>query len=117
MRMRPEPLSGYPGRTYLFYRGRKVFEFANGLSYSTYCYELVFVTQNKLHFRFSSSVAKVEISDTARYRYRLVSELGEGLCNRKSLSLTVGVKNHGEKGGQHSCLTLVSISADSTRMV
>ncbi|KAK6115469.1 hypothetical protein DH2020_007738 [Rehmannia glutinosa] len=39
MRMRPQPSSGYPGRTYRFYKGPKVFEFGYGLSFSTYSYE------------------------------------------------------------------------------
>ncbi|KAJ6919892.1 hypothetical protein NC651_013740 [Populus alba x Populus x berolinensis] len=40
MRMRPEASSGYPGRTYRFYKGPTVFEFGYGLSYSKYTYEL-----------------------------------------------------------------------------
>ncbi|RZC49289.1 hypothetical protein C5167_017721 [Papaver somniferum] len=36
MRMRANPATGYPGRTYRFYKGRKVFKFGHGLSYSKY---------------------------------------------------------------------------------
>jgi len=49
MRMRAEPSSGYPGRTYRFYEGEKVFEFGYGLSYSKYVYELPAVTQSMIH--------------------------------------------------------------------
>lgn len=105
MRMRSEPSSSYPGRTYRFYKGHKVFEFGYGLSYSTYSYEFASVTQNKLYFNLSSSVDKVESLDSPRYQ--LVSELGEKLCKRKSFSVTVGVRNHGEMGGKHSVLIFV----------
>ena len=36
MRMRADPATGYPGRTYRFYRGPTVFNFGYGLSYSKY---------------------------------------------------------------------------------
>ncbi|MFQ6628628.1 hypothetical protein Gotur_006609, partial [Gossypium turneri] len=49
MRMRPEPSSSYPGRTYRFYQGPKVFEFGYGLSYSNYTYEILPVTQKRVH--------------------------------------------------------------------
>lgn len=105
MRMRPQPSSGYPGRTYRFYKGRKVYEFGYGLSYSTHSYEFASVSNNKLHFSLSSSLDKVENSDSAGYW--LVSELGEELCEGKSFSVTVGVKNHGDMAGKHSVLLFV----------
>lgn len=105
MRMRSEPSSDYPGRTYRFYKGRKVFEFGYGLSYSTYSYEFASVTQSNLNFSLSSSVEKVQKLDSPRNW--LVSELGEELCKGKSFSVTVGVRNHGEMGGKHSVLLFV----------
>ncbi|XP_062169004.1 probable beta-D-xylosidase 7 [Alnus glutinosa] len=53
MRMRAEPSSGYPGRTYRFYEGEKVFKFGYGLSYSKYVYELPAVTQSMIHLNQS----------------------------------------------------------------
>ncbi|GMH08808.1 hypothetical protein Nepgr_010648 [Nepenthes gracilis] len=44
MRMKPEKSSGYPGRTYQFYKGRKVFEFGYGVGYSPYSNELLSAT-------------------------------------------------------------------------
>ena len=38
MKMHPNHHTGYPGRTYRFYTGKKVFEFGQGLSYSRYSY-------------------------------------------------------------------------------
>lgn len=35
-RMRPDPVSGYPGRTHRFYTGTPVFPFGAGLSYTSF---------------------------------------------------------------------------------
>lgn len=104
MRMRPEPSSGYPGRTYRFYKGKKVFEFGYGLSYSNYSYELTSVTQSKLYLR-SSSNQMVEDSNTIEYRS--VSELGTELCEKNKFTVTVTVENHGEMAGKHPVLLFV----------
>ncbi|GLT64293.1 hypothetical protein SLA2020_367970 [Shorea laevis] len=94
MRMRAS--SGYPGRTYRFYEGEKVFEFGYGLSYSNYVYEFPAVTQSMLQLNQSSA------SQTAEYM--LVSELGKEVCERKKMSVNVRVKNEGEMAGKHSVL-------------
>ncbi|KAA8536488.1 hypothetical protein F0562_028966 [Nyssa sinensis] len=41
MNMRPDPSTGYPGRTYRFYSGETVYEFGDGLSYSQFKHHLV----------------------------------------------------------------------------
>ncbi|PNY02424.1 beta-xylosidase alpha-l-arabinofuranosidase 2-like protein [Trifolium pratense] len=41
MNMRPDPATGYPGRTYRFYKGETVFAFGDGISYSTFEHKLV----------------------------------------------------------------------------
>ncbi|KAK1266754.1 Beta-xylosidase/alpha-L-arabinofuranosidase 2 [Acorus gramineus] len=41
MNMRPDPSTGYPGRTYRFYTGDTVYSFGDGLSYSQYSHHLV----------------------------------------------------------------------------
>ncbi|KAI9097969.1 hypothetical protein K1719_025740 [Acacia pycnantha] len=102
MRMRADPSSGYPGRTYRFYTGPKVYEFGYGLSYSRYSHEFVSVTQNKLHLNQSSPYLIVENSETIRIKS--VAEMGAKLCESMSVSVTVGVKNHGSMEGKHSVL-------------
>ncbi|KAB1199837.1 putative beta-D-xylosidase 7 [Morella rubra] len=97
MRMRPEPLSGYPGRTYRFYKGEKVFEFGYGLSYSKYAYKFSSVTQSMLQLN-QSAAETVE--------YMLVSELDQKLCKKK-VSVIVAVKNQGEMAGKHPVLLFV----------
>lgn len=105
MRMRPESSSGYPGRTYRFYKGQNVFDFGYGLSYSKYTYELVSVSQNKLYLNQSSTTHIIDNSDSVRST--LVSELGTEFCEASKCSVRVGVENHGEMAGKHPVLLFV----------
>ncbi|XP_065868917.1 beta-xylosidase/alpha-L-arabinofuranosidase 2-like isoform X2 [Euphorbia lathyris] len=41
MNMRPDPKTGYPGRTYRFYTGETVYNFGDGLSYTQINHQLV----------------------------------------------------------------------------
>ncbi|KAE9605903.1 putative non-reducing end alpha-L-arabinofuranosidase [Lupinus albus] len=102
MRMRADPSSGYPGRTYRFYTGPKVYEFGYGLSYSKYSYKFVSVAKNNIQFDQSSTHLMVENSETVRYK--LVSELSEETCQSMSFSVTLGVTNHGSMMGKHPVL-------------
>ncbi|KAF8404562.1 hypothetical protein HHK36_009449 [Tetracentron sinense] len=108
MRMRSEPKSGYPGRTYRFYQGKKVFKFGYGLSYTTYSYEFTSVTQNKLYLNQYSNLHVVENSDSSRYVS--VSEMGTGSCERMKFSTVVRVDNHGEMAGKHPVLLFVRLA-------
>ncbi|QHN94131.1 probable beta-D-xylosidase 7 [Arachis ipaensis] len=103
MRMRADPSSGYPGRTYRFYTGPKVYEFGFGLSYTKYSYEFVSVTRDKLHFSHSSTHFMLQNSSET-LRYKLVSELSEEACKSMAVSVTVGVQNHGSMVGKHPVL-------------
>ncbi|WRX30842.1 Glycoside hydrolase [Theobroma cacao] len=105
MRMRPEPSSGYPGRTYRFYQGPKVFEFGYGLSYSKYSYEFLPVTQNKVYLNHQSCNKMVENSNPVRYMP--VSEIAKELCDKRKFPVKVGVQNHGEMAGTHPVLLFV----------
>ncbi|CAN1250915.1 Probable beta-D-xylosidase 7 [Linum perenne] len=102
MRMRPESTSSYPGRTYRFYKGKSVFEFGHGLSYSKYLYELKYVSRDKLYFNQSISASAVDKSDSIRSK--LVSNLGADFCERSKFPVIVGVENHGEMAGKHPVL-------------
>ncbi|KAL8523482.1 hypothetical protein ACS0TY_013442 [Phlomoides rotata] len=93
MRMRADPNSGYPGRSYRFYEGEKVFEFGYGLSYSNYSYNFASVSQSKLDFN------KVENSGCIA-----VSDIGLDWCEKAKFSAVVGVENAGIMGGKHPVL-------------
>lgn len=104
MRMRPQLSSGYPGRTYRFYNGKKVFEFGYGLSYSNYSYELASDAQNKLYLRASSNQIT---KNSNTIRHKLISNIGKELCEKTKFTVTVRVKNHGEMAGKHPVLLFV----------
>lgn len=105
MRMRPQASTGYPGRTYRFYTGKKVYQFGYGLSYSKYSYEFVSLTKKQLNFSPLSVTRGVRNSSSTHHL--LVSEMGTELCEKAKFSATVGVKNHGELAGKHPVLLFV----------
>ncbi|KAL0324997.1 UNVERIFIED_CONTAM: putative beta-D-xylosidase 7 [Sesamum radiatum] len=99
MRMRPDPSSGYPGRTYRFYQGEKVYEFGYGLSYTNYSYKFVSVSQSKLDFKTLSTTDRPE-----QLGYISVAEIGSESCEKAKVSAVVRVKNEGKTGGKHPVL-------------
>ncbi|KAL3592334.1 hypothetical protein D5086_010974 [Populus alba] len=101
MRMRPQPSTGNPGRTYRFYEGEKVFEFGYGLSYSDYSYAFASVAQNQLNVKDSSN-QQSENSETPGCK--LVSDIGEEQCEHIKFKVTVSVKNEGQMAGKHPVL-------------
>ncbi|CAA3000773.1 probable beta-D-xylosidase 7 [Olea europaea subsp. europaea] len=103
MRMRPEPSSGYPGRTYRFYNGEKVFEFGYGLSYSTYTYEFVSSTPNTLHLNLLLN-SRTKTESSSSLHSLSVSDMGTEACEKAKFSALVGVENSGEVAGKHPVL-------------
>ncbi|KAG6776017.1 hypothetical protein POTOM_019520 [Populus tomentosa] len=101
MRLRPQPSTGNPGRTYRFYEGEKVFEFGYGLSYSDYSYAFASVAQNQLNVKDSSN-QQSENSETPGCK--LVSDIGEEQCEHIKFKVTVSVKNEGQMAGKHPVL-------------
>ncbi|KAL8491379.1 hypothetical protein ACS0TY_023128 [Phlomoides rotata] len=95
MRMRPDPSTGYPGRTYRFYNGPKVYEFGYGLSYSNYSYKFVSVRPKLKDAFVKKSGSSHSIS---------VSELS---CKSLAVSAKVRVTNHGKMAGKHPVLFFV----------
>ncbi|KAL2468071.1 putative beta-D-xylosidase 7 [Forsythia ovata] len=113
MRMRPEPSTGYPGRTYRFYNGTKVFEFGFGLSYTNYSYSFVSVSQNKIFL--NSLLPNKAVQNLGQIRFLSVSELGTKLCDSMKLSVSVRVENQGEMDGKHPVLLFVKWDKLSNR--
>ncbi|CAN8234032.1 unnamed protein product [Cochlearia groenlandica] len=97
MRMRSS--SGYPGRTYRFYKGPKVFEFGHGLSYSTYTYQFKTLSRSNLYMNQTNSQTS---SDAVRYA--LVSEIGKEGCDTAKTKVNVIIENQGEMPGKHPVL-------------
>ncbi|XP_074380768.1 putative beta-D-xylosidase 7 [Apium graveolens] len=114
MRMRPQPSKSYPGRTYRFYTGKKVYPFGFGLSYSRYSYNIVSVTESQ-HYLNPLSV-KQGLANSSSAQYMLVSELGTESCEKARFSATVEVQNHGEMAGKHPVLLFVKQAKHSEGM-
>lgn len=91
MRMRADSATAYPGRTYRFYKARKVFDFGYGLSYSTYLYEFVNVNRKIIYLnRFTNIIA---LDDKIFTNSLSISEMGTDYCEKLKFSVTIGVKN------------------------
>ncbi|XP_056167228.1 probable beta-D-xylosidase 7 [Syzygium oleosum] len=106
MRMRPEPSTGYPGRTYRFYKGQSVYEYGYGLSYTEHSYKFTSVTKELFYLNLSPKSQPDEASD-ASPRYRPVSDLGAEFCKKSKFEVRVEVKNHGDMASKHPVLLFV----------
>ncbi|XP_057783699.1 probable beta-D-xylosidase 7 [Salvia miltiorrhiza] len=109
MRMRPDPSTGYPGRTYRFYTGPTVYEFGYGLSYTNYYYEFIAVTLDNLYLQAQSPQNALLNSS----RWVSVSQLGKGYCKKIKFSAYVRVTNHGDMAGKHPVLLFVKSGGPS----
>jgi len=101
MHMRADPARGYPGRTYRFYTGEKVYRFGEGLSYTNYTY------------RFLSAPSTLSLSGylTTAYSNRKLNERGQRLdyvhtdeissCNSLRFNVRISVTNVGDMDGSH----------------
>ncbi|CAL9110828.1 unnamed protein product [Musa textilis] len=102
MRMRADPATGYPGRTYRFYTGKPVYQFGYGLSYSKYSYEFEAGAATSIYLNNSLS-PQARRNDPNTLSYDIAS-LGFNTCGELKISATVGVKNHGPMAGRHPAL-------------
>ncbi|KAI3978507.1 hypothetical protein MKX01_015682 [Papaver californicum] len=105
MRMRANPATGYPGRTYRFYKGRKVFKFGHGLSYSKYRYKFAKVDQNQISLTQFSNIQALVNKESVPYLS--VSDVGTEYCEKLKFSATVGVENSGKMSGKHPVLLFI----------
>ncbi|PON38899.1 Glycoside hydrolase [Parasponia andersonii] len=97
MRMRADPSHGYPGRTYRFYTGSKVYSFGQGLSYSNYTYKF-FSVPNKLTLSGS-------------FKKNIPNQVGDGpdyvnmdeliSCDSLRFFVQISVMNVGDMDGGH----------------
>lgn len=100
MNMRPNPTTGFPGRTYRFYKGPTVFSFGDGMSYTTFTHELVAAAppkvvsvplEEKHACRRSSSECKSIDADAV-----------EESCKNLGFNVNLRVKNEGKMRGSHT---------------
>ncbi|EOX98858.1 Beta-D-xylosidase 4 [Theobroma cacao] len=94
MNMRPDPSSGYPGRTYRFYTGETIYTFGDGLSYSKFSHQLVKAPQlvsiplEEVHVCRSSECKSVDAIEQS--------------CKNLAFDIHLRVQNKGRNSGSHT---------------
>ncbi|KAM3311234.1 hypothetical protein ACQJBY_031728 [Aegilops geniculata] len=103
MRMRADPATGYPGRSYRFYQGETVYKFGYGLSYSSYSRRLVSsgTPNTDLLAGLSTMPSPAAEEGVASYH---VEHIGPKRCEQLKFPAVVEVENHGPMDGKHSVL-------------
>ncbi|KAL5204628.1 hypothetical protein ABZP36_009499 [Zizania latifolia] len=106
MRMRADPATRYPGRSYRFYQGNPVYKFGDGLSYSKFSRRLISGTNPGLPNTnlLAGLTAKPTADGGATYH---VDEIGAEGCEQLKFPAVVEVQNHGPMDGKHSVLMFV----------
>ncbi|KAK4491286.1 hypothetical protein RD792_002022 [Penstemon davidsonii] len=100
MNMRADPKTGYPGRTYRFYKGPTVFPFGHGLTYSEFSHnlvdapKLVSVLLEEGHVCLSSKCKSIDAL--------------EETCKNLAFDIHLRVKNVGKMRASHTVLLFSS---------
>ncbi|KAL6660678.1 hypothetical protein ACP70R_001713 [Stipagrostis hirtigluma subsp. patula] len=102
MRMRADPATGYPGRSYRFYSGKTIYKFGYGLSYSKFSRRLV--TGGKNPAPSTSLLAGLTATSGDSATYYHVDDIGDDGCEQLKFPAEVEVHNHGPMDGKHSVL-------------
>lgn len=98
MNMRADPATGYPGRTYRFYKGETVFSFGDGISYSTFEHTLVKAPQ-----LVSLSLAEDHPCRSNSFECKSLNVVdNEQYCSNLSFDVHMRVKNKGKMSSEHT---------------
>ena len=101
MNLRADPYRGYPGRTYRFYIGRRVYGFGHGLSYTNFAYKFI-SAPNKLNLlRSINTVSSKKILRQRREEVNYIHIEGLDTCDSLRFHIQVSVTNVGDMDGSH----------------
>eukprot|EP00252_Welwitschia_mirabilis_P004356 TRINITY_DN14694_c1_g1_i1.p1 TRINITY_DN14694_c1_g1~~TRINITY_DN14694_c1_g1_i1.p1 ORF type:complete len:790 (+),score=95.89 TRINITY_DN14694_c1_g1_i1:31-2400(+) len=115
MNMRPDPATGYPGRTYRFYKGSVVFPFGFGLSYTSFSHSLH--AESSLPSLMSLPLRNRNLLEKSNLTCGAGNSSICGAssvhvdhidCQKLQSSLKVLVQNTGERAGSHVVLLFAS---------
>lgn len=113
MRMRADPSSGYPGRTYRFYTGPRVYGFGQGLSYTNYTYKFL-SAPSKLNLlrsivgTSSRNMLQRGGGKQEQQNYLNVDEIKS--CDSLRFSVGISVMNVGDMDGSHVVMLFAKIA-------
>lgn len=97
MDMRPNSATGYPGRTYRFYKGPVVFPFGHGLSYSRFSHSLA-IAPKEVSVSVPLALTNSSLSSEA-------VRVSHASCDDTlEMEFHVDVKNEGSMDGTHTLL-------------
>ncbi|WCJ32040.1 beta-xylosidase 1 [Euphorbia peplus] len=97
MNMRADNSRSYPGRTYRFYTGKRVYSFGQGLSYVNYSYKLL-AAPRKLSMSGYSRKRMLH-PEGERLSYLYVDEMKS--CDSLKFYVQISVTNGGDMDGSH----------------
>ncbi|XWS41692.1 hypothetical protein CRYUN_Cryun17cG0104500 [Craigia yunnanensis] len=100
MNMRPDPFHGYPGRTYRFYTGNRVYGFGQGLSYTDFTYKFLSAPRKLSLLRsFRGTSSKNVLHQRQGLDYIHVDEVTS--CDLLRFYVHISVTNVGDMDGSH----------------
>lgn len=104
MHMRSNPSRGYPGRTYRFYTGDRVYGFSQGLSYTSFKYSLLSAPQKvsllgNLEAVSSRRIMIPQVGNGVEVNYMEVEDVES--CDLLRFYVKLSVANTGEYDGSH----------------
>lgn len=99
MHMRADRSREYPGRTYRFYTGKRVFEFGYGLSFSNYSYKLLSAPDRLSLSESESKILQKRDDGFQLLEYIHVDEVE--YCDSLRFFVQISVTNHGDMDGSH----------------
>ncbi|KAG9130897.1 hypothetical protein Leryth_006676 [Lithospermum erythrorhizon] len=100
MNMRADPSHGYPGRTYRFYTGHRVYGFGHGLSYTTFTYSIV-SAPDKLSLLGLGSI-NIESQRSSGAEHIHVEDIAN--CHLLKFYVQISVTNNGGMDGGKAVL-------------
>ncbi|KAI7980399.1 putative beta-D-xylosidase 6 [Camellia lanceoleosa] len=99
MNMRADPSRGYPGRTYRFYTGDRVYGFGHGLSYTNFTYKLLSAPNKLILLASTKAESRKNMTQQRGYKLDYIHIDEVEYCD--SLIFHVSVTNNGDMDGSH----------------
>uniref|UniRef100_A0A5B6ZJK6 Putative beta-D-xylosidase 6 n=1 Tax=Davidia involucrata TaxID=16924 RepID=A0A5B6ZJK6_DAVIN len=101
MNMRADPSRGYPGRTYRFYTGDRVYGFGQGLSYTNFTYKLLSAPNNLRLLGYIRAETSKDILHWREDGLNYIDIDAVEYCDSLKFYVQISVINDGDMDGSH----------------